>query len=398
MTRTINSFLKFFLLLVVAGILFSCSTREEQAANEINAFLEESGTLGLAVAVVKDGKLIYTASFGKRSPVEETPLQGGDVFRIASISKSFTTTTLMKLVEEGKISLDDDVSDLVGFTVRNPKYPDIPITVTMLLSHSSSMNDSQGYFTLNTLNPDTNPDHAKCWNDYEPGSKYQYCNFGFNTLGTIIERTSGIRFDRYVREVVINPLGLTASFNVDDLPGVTFVPLSHPDTTGFAATGKITYRISEGVYNSPAPRLDTGYIMGYSTPIFSPTGGMKTTAPDLARYMIMHMHYGIDPATGVRVMSEENAKKMQTAMVEVNETNSYCFALKRTTNLIKGEEMVGHTGSAYGLYSSMFFEPEKKFGFVVITNGTTPDYAKYTDDFAPVQSEVTRILYRVFIK
>jgi len=383
---------------MVAGILVSCSTKEEKAAREINAFLEESGTLGLAVAVVKDGALIYTGSFGQRSPDDETPLQDGDIFRIASISKSFTTTTLMKLVEEGKVNLEDDVSDLVGFTVRNPLFPDIPVTIKMLLSHSSSMNDSQGYFTLNTLNPATNPDHAKCWNEYEPGSKYEYCNLGFNTIGTIIERISGVRFDKYVREVVINPLNLTASFNVDDLPGVTFVPLSHPDTAGFAETGKINFRISEGVYDSPAPRIDTGYIMGYSTPVFSPTGGMKTSARDLARYMIMHMHYGIDPATGVRVISEENATMMQTAMVEVNETNHYCLALKRTTNLIPGEELTGHTGSAYGLYSAMFFEPEKKFGLVMMTNGTTRDYARYVDDFAPVQRDVLRILYKVFIK
>lgn len=398
MTRTNHPFLKFFLLLAIAGILASCSSVEDKAAKEINAFLEESGTLGLAVAVVKDGKLIYTGSFGQRSPVDETPLKDGDIFRIASISKSFTTTTLMKLVEDGKLSLEDDVSDLVGFTVRNPLFPDIPITVKMLLSHSSSMNDSQGYFTLNTLNPATNPEYGKCYHEYEPGTSYDYCNLGFNTLGTVIEKISGVRFDKYVREVVINPLGLTASFNVDDLPGVTFVPLSHPDTTGFAATGKISFRISEGVYTSPAPRIDTGYIMGYSTPVFSPTGGMKTSAPDLARWMIMHMHYGIDPATGVRIMTEESAKLMQAAVVEVNKTNHYALALKRSTNLIDGEEMVGHTGSAYGLYSAMFFEPEKKFGFVVMTNGTTRDYARYVDDFAPVQRDVVRILYDVFIK
>jgi len=398
MPKTNHPFLKFFLLFAVAGILASCSTKEEKAAKEINKFIEESGTLGLAVAVVENGEIIYTGSFGQRSPEDETPLQDGDIFRIASISKSFTTATLMNLVEEGKMSLDDDVSDLVGFTVRNPLFPDIPITVKMLLSHSSSMNDSQGYFTLNTLNPATNPDYAKCYHEYEPGTGYDYCNLGFNTLGTVIEKLSGVRFDKYVRETVINPLNLTASFNVDDLPGVTFIPLSHPDTTGFAATGKISFRISGGVYNSPAPRIDTGYIMGYSTPVFSPTGGMKISAHDLARWMIMHMHYGIDPASGVRIMSEENAKVMQTAVIEVNETNHYCLALKRTTNLIPGEEMVGHTGSAYGLYSAMFFEPEKKFGIVVMTNGTTRDYARYVDDFAPVQRDVVRILYNAFIK
>lgn len=386
------------MIAILTVIVSACGSVEEKAGKKINQFMEKSGTLGLAVAVVKDGQIVYTGSFGQRSPNDETPLKDGDIFRIASISKSFTTTTLMKLVEEGKVSLDDEVSSLTGFPVQNPQFPETPITVKMLLSHSSSLNDSQGYFTLNALNPATNPDYAKCYNNYEPGTAYEYCNFGFNTIGTIIEKLSGVRFDQYVREVVILPLNLTASFNVDDLPGATFVPLSHPDTTGFAATGKIGFTISEGVYNSIAARLDTAYIMGYTTPMFSPTGGMKTSARDLARYMIMHMNYGIDPASGVRIISEDNSKLMQTPAIPTGDEGGYGLALTRTTNLIKGETMVGHTGSAYGLYSAMYFEPEKKFGIVMMTNGTTPDYATYVNGYAPVQREVVNILYNVFIK
>jgi CubicO group peptidase (beta-lactamase class C family) len=383
---------------ILAAIVTACGTVEEKAEKKINQFMDKSGTLGLAVAVVKDGQVVYTGSFGKRSPIDETPLQDGDIFRIASISKSFTTSTLMKLVEEGKVSLDDEVSSLTGFPVQNPQFPETPITVKMLLSHSSSLNDSQGYFTLNTLNPATNRDFAKCYNNYEPGTAYEYCNLGFNTIGTIIEKLSGVRFDKYVREVVILPLNLTASFNVDDLPDATFVPLSHPDTTGFAETGKINFTVSEGIYDSPAPRIDTGYIMGYTTPVFSPTGGMKTSARDLARYMIMHMNYGIDPASGVRIISEENSKLMQTPAIPTGDEGGYGLALTRTTNLIIGETMVGHTGSAYGLYSAMYFEPEKKFGIVMMTNGTTSDYATYVNGYAPVQREVVNILYNVFIK
>jgi CubicO group peptidase (beta-lactamase class C family) len=398
MTEKTTPLMKSILLYVVVGFLASCSAPDEEVASRIHAFMEESGTLGLAVAVVKEGRIVYTGSFGQRSTENEVPLQDGDVFRIASISKSFATSALMKLVEEGNISLDDEMSDLAGFTIRNPLYPDIPITVKMVLSHSSSLNDSQGYFDLDVLNPATNPDYGKCYNDYAPGTQYDYCNLGFNTLGAIIEKISGVRFDTYVRDVVIRPLNLAASYNVDDLPDATFVPLYHPDTTGASETGKIGFRHSQGVYDSPAPRIDAGYVMGYSTPMFSPTGGMKISAIDLARYMTVHMYYGLDPATGVRIIAQEHSELMQTPVVEVNESNHYGLALKRTTNLIPGEEMVGHTGSAYGLYSAMFFEPEKKFGFVVMTNGTTPDYATYVDDFAPVQRDVVRILYEVFMQ
>lgn len=384
----------------MAGIFVSCVNRspEERAGKKLQMLMEESGSVGLAVAVVKDGQIVYSASFGKKSLEDDQLLTNGDLFRIASISKSFTTTALLTLVEQGRLSVDDDVSTLTGFTVRNPRFPEKPVTVKMLLSHSSSLNDSQGYFSLNVLNPATNPDYAKCYNDYEPGTKYEYCNLGFNTLGTITERLAGVRFDRYVREKVLLPLGLNASFNVDDLDSGRFVSLYHPDTTGFAATGKTGFKLSEGVYASRAAILDTAYVMGYSTPLFSPTGGMKISAEDLARYMLMHMNYGVDPVTQTRILSVETSSMMQTPVIETGSEGHYCMALNRTSSLISGEVMTGHTGSAYGVYSAMYFEPEKKFGFVMMTNGTTPAYTEYVNGFAPIQREVVNILYKVYGK
>lgn len=79
----------------------------------------------------------------------------------------------------------------MGFKIRNPKFPETVITLRLLLSHLSSINDKQGYFTLDAINPAKNPDWAKCYNDYEPGKGYQYCNLNFNMIGTIIEKYSG---------------------------------------------------------------------------------------------------------------------------------------------------------------------------------------------------------------
>jgi CubicO group peptidase (beta-lactamase class C family) len=386
-------------IIVTAVITISCGSPEQRAEKMINSYMEKTGTVGLSVAVVKDNKIIYTHAFGKSNIENQTDLKADDIFRIASISKSFTTTALLTLVEKGAVSLDSDVSDLIGFQIRNPKYPEVPITVKMLLSHSSSLNDSQEYYSLDFINPAVNPDFAKCYNDYMPGTKYEYCNLGFNTLGTIVEKVSGIRFDKYVSQNVLQPLNLKASFNVDDFKGITFTTLYTPDTTGFSSTGKIKFIPSESAYLSRASIIDSGkYIMGYSAPLFSPTGGMKISAPDLAKYMIMHMNYGIDPQTGVRIIKEETSKLMQTPVIETGEEGKYCFALNQITNLVPGETMTGHTGSAYGLLSAMYFEPVKKFGIVMITNGTSLQYGDYVDGFAPIQRDVVRILYDAFMK
>ena len=388
-----------FVTIVTAVITLSCGSPEQRAEKIINTYMQKTGTVGLSVAVVKDNKIIYTHAFGKSNIEKQTDLKPDDIFRIASISKSFTTTALLTLVEKGSVSPDTDVSEIIGFQIRNPKYPEVPITVKMLLSHSSSLNDSQEYYSLDIINPAVNPDFAKCYNDYMPGTKYQYCNLGFNTLGTIVEKVSGIRFDKYVSQNVLQPLNLKASFNVDDFNGITFTTLYTPDTTGFSVSGKIKFNPSENAYLSRAPVIDSGkYILGYSAPLFSPTGGMKISAPDLAKYMMMHMNYGVEPQSGVRIIKEESSKLMQTPVIETGEEGKYCFALNRITNLIPGETMTGHTGSAYGLLSAIYFQPEKKFGIVMITNGTSPQYGDYVDGFAPVQRDVVRMLYDVFIK
>ena len=384
-------FIDILVLFLLAGIIFSCKTPEQKAEQKLEAYMKKSGTIGLSVAVVKDNKIIYTGALGKSNIENNDPLKSSDVFRIASISKSFTTTALMTLADKNLISLDQDVSDIIGFKIRNPRFPDVPITLKMLLSHSSSLNDSQGYFTLDILNPETNPDYAKCYNDYMPGTGYQYCNLGFNTLGAIVEIISGVRFDKYVKQVISEPLGLNASFNPDDFQASDFASLYYADTTGFILSGNAYLSRSE----ETAPDK---YTIGYSAPIFSPTGGMKISAPGLARYMIMHMNYGIDPQTGVRIISENNSRLMQTPVIDTGEDGSYCMGLNISSGLIPEEKMTGHTGSAYGLFSAMYFEPEKKFGIVMMTNGTSLESGTYVDGFAPVQRDVVRILYEEFVE
>src|SRR5690606_30777814 len=117
-------------------------------------------------------------------------------------------TSIMQLVEAGKLSLEDDFSDLVGFKIRNPKYPETVITLRMVLSHTSSINDSQGYFNFDSINPEKGGSWAKCYNNYEPGKGYQYCNLNFNMVGAVIEKKSGERFDQYVKKHILDPLGL----------------------------------------------------------------------------------------------------------------------------------------------------------------------------------------------
>jgi CubicO group peptidase (beta-lactamase class C family) len=350
-------------------ISFKTSAQKELAEAEINQIMKDMEMVGLSVAVVKKGELIYTKSFGVKDMEANTLLANNDIFRIASISKSFSATAIMQLVEAGKLSLKDDFSDLVGFKIRNPKYPEKVITLKMVLSHTSSINDSEGYFNLDAINPAKNSNWAKCYNDYEPGKGYQYCNLNFNMVGAVLEKFSDERFDNYVKNHILNPLGLYGGYCVDSLDKQKFVTLYE-----YNAKNSNHFSPSSAAYH---PRRDEikNYTLGYTTPIFSPTGGMKISATDLAKYMTMHMYKG--SYKGTKIISKKSAKIMQT---KLSDEENYGLALLQTTNLIEGKLMVGHTGSAYGLYSMMFFDPKEEFGIVAITNGCNPVYTKGFND------------------
>ena len=334
--------------------------QQNKAEAAIEQIMKENPVMGLSVAVVKDNKFIYTHSFGLKDAETNAPLTNDNIFRIASISKSFSATAVMQLVEANKLKLDQDVSELVGFKVRNPKFPETVITLRLMLSHLSSINDSQGYFSLDSINPAKSTNWENCYNNYEPGKRYMYCNLNFNMIGTIIEKVSGERFDAYIQNHILKPLQLYGGYYVNELDKSKFATIYEyqPDAAKFVVSP-----------NAYAPRTTevAAYQMGYSTPIFSPTGGMKISAKDLATYMMMHANYG--KYNGVRIISKKSSKLMQTA---VSDVAPYGFALETPGSIMDGKKMIGHTGSAYGLFSAMFFDPQEKYGIVVISNGCHP--------------------------
>jgi CubicO group peptidase (beta-lactamase class C family) len=368
-------------LAAAVAIVTACSgVREKSFEKDVEAYREEVGNVGLAVAVVKDGEIVYHKQFGVKNLQTQEPIAEDDLFRIASISKSFSATSIMQLKEKGLVTLDTDVSSLAGFPIRNPRYPEKVITLEMLLSHTSSLNDSEGYFTLDAINPATNPDWANCYNEYAPGEGYEYCNLNFNLVGSFIEKLSGERFDQYVVNHILRPLGIEGGYCVDSLDARKFVSLYN-------------YRDGQYVEEPEAyePRSEriAAYRFGYDTPVFSPTGGMKISALGLARYMMMHMGWGTAP-DGTRIIGEEDARSMQT---ERSAPEHYGLALEHDFDRIPGVELVGHTGSAYGLRSAMFWAPDRSFGLVCISSGS---YEEYDSDNSQILNEVLKRLYKHF--
>lgn len=359
----------FVLVASTALFISSCTPSIQRKTDRaILDVLHEFQAVGISAAVVKNGQIIYNQSFGYQDLSTRTPLSNDHIMRIASISKSFTATALMQLVERGIISLDDDISDLIGFTIRNPYHPEDAITLRMVLSHTASIRDKEDYSTLDHLNPAVSGDCAESYFDYPPGQGYNYSNMGLNLAGAILENVSRVRFDNYIRDSIIHRLGLYGGHNNDSLDANRIARIYHLEDGQY---------IESSAYGSLAHRMDD-YVIGYSAPMFSPTGGVKISAHDLATYMMMHINNG--QLDGQRIISVQSAKAMQTPVwiIQQEGDEQYGLCLHEFIDFIDDEQYntpghypIGHTGDAYGLRSIMIWSPTDKWGIVAMTNGYT---------------------------
>lgn len=363
-----------FALLLTDGQAFAKKvkklTPEQEIEQQILQYMDECKTVGMSIVLVKGDKIVYQNALGYQDLATKEPLKIDDVFRIASISKSFSAASIMQLQEAGKIDLDDDVNEYLPFSLRNPRYPEIPITVKQLLSHTSSMRDLHGaswYRDDRYVNPaKTSVDTiSKVFFDYAPGWGFMYCNRGLNLMGMIIEKASGERFDNYVRQHILQPMGVEhAGFNLDSIGGEgRFVKLyiynkkSGELEPGAGYVRNNEKKLAKGTYK---PVEDACY--------WSPTGGMKISAPDLAKWMMTLRDNGVAP-NGTRILSEKSAIKMKTPVTPPDPSRVwqyYCLNLVYQPYLVEGRTLIGHTGSAQGLKSCMFFDKDSDWGVVCI--------------------------------
>lgn len=186
--------------------------------SEIEAFMTKFNVPGLAMAISKDGKMLYSKGYGYADTVTKEKTSAFSLFRIASISKPLTAVAILKLAEEGKLNLDDKVfgtGALLGTTYgKQPYGPDIQdITIRALLQHASGgwQNDSSDPMFSN---PRLKADELISWTlDHQPlktkpGTNYAYSNFGYCVLGRVIEKLTGRQYEEYVRTSVLKEMGI----------------------------------------------------------------------------------------------------------------------------------------------------------------------------------------------
>lgn len=295
--------------------------------------------------------------------------------RIASISKLVTTIAVLRLVEAGKLDLDADVSDLLGYRFRNPAFPAAPITLRLLLSHRSSLTDRVDYVLPLDADMRSVLADPRAWDaDHAPGTFFRYTNFNFPVVAAVLERATGERFDRLMDRLVIRPLGLHACYQWDACDDATI------------ARGVVLYRAGVAVRDDnhgkrPAcpvtPAKDGGcdltrWRAGANGATFAPQSGLHVSMRDLARIGRMLLDRGT--LDGVRLLKPASVALMETPLWTYDGHNgdidggwvcSYGLGMMMIATpqggcgddvAGDGKRRVGHAGDAYGLKSGLWID------------------------------------------
>ena len=380
---------------------------------------------GLAVIVYKNGREVYRNMMGNRflSPRNKNwnlPVTSESRFRVASISKIFTATGYMKLVDEGKINLDEDVSRYLGFTLRNPSYPNRIITSRMLLSHTSSLRDYPTPYVPFKSNVKSFFTSADCWTRGKaPGSYFSYCNLNFVLLATIMEKVSGQRFDKYITKNVLKPLDIKGSFNLRDFSSSDLQKMGTLYRKTKGESGRYYAQIDDRPIDLPSASLLSSYRPGTNAGIFSPQGGLRISPEELAHMLQMLMNQG--NYRGREVLKQATAQLMVKQVWKYNPLtpngdieNSCIESYGLPLEYFSGNgstrpapnrpdfDLVGHLGEAYGFIGGLMWQPGTKNGFLFLQNGFATDYkhnkGRYSRNYRWEENFMKTIIENVFPK
>jgi D-alanyl-D-alanine carboxypeptidase len=305
----------------------------------------ERGLPGVAVGVVSDQDLVWTAGFGFADSAARTPMTPQTKFRMASHSKLFTATAIMQLRERGKLRLDDPVSKyLPWFAVKPAESDDPPITIEELLTHSSGLPREAGpHWTtfefptvdeLRTLMPARVAPFA-------PEVRWKYSNLAYSVAGMIVEAVSGQTWADYVSREIFQPLGMTAS-SVDRNVGGLAVGYGRRMPDGSRAT---------------TPFIDARGMAAAT--------GVTSTVEDMARFASAQFRTG--PRGGAQILSTGSLREMHRVRVlESNWTqgNAIGFAVRKVADKV----YVSHGGSYPGYQTNTMLWLDGKVGVIVLTN------------------------------
>ncbi|WP_445784536.1 serine hydrolase domain-containing protein [Sphingorhabdus sp.] len=316
--------------------------------------------------------------------VAERAVTIDDPARVASISKLVVAIGVMRLSEQGKLDLDLDVNEYLGWRVRNPAFPDAPITLRALLSHQSGLRDSVDYIVPLDGSLEAVLADPKAWDAiHAPGTYFSYANINSPLIAAVVEGATDERFDRLMARLVLTPLGLDACYNWGDgcsdgrrAQAVTLLrpngdlardaPMNGPDPCA-------VYPASDGSCD-----VDKLYVLGRNGSAFSPQGGLRISASDLAKIGQLLLRDGaplLSPKSFAQMIGPVWTFDGKNGDDDKSYFTGYGLGVHWLTDT-QGNRWFGHVGEAYSLRAGFWINPVERKGFY--------RYVTMVDEFSTV--------------
>ncbi len=304
---------------------------------------------GATVAVVKDGKLFFAKGYGYADLENKTPVDANaTLFEIGSVTKLFTWTAVMQLVEEGKIDLHADVNTYLPPDLKIPATYPQPVTMQDLMTHTAgfeevgtdrlSVSDAKDIQPLGTVLAQTAP--ARVW---PPGQVWSYSNWGAALAGYIVQEVSGIPFNQYVKEKIFTPLGMNNT------------TIEQPVPAPLAENVSKTYAYNNGTFTQTKDDIVAA----------TPAGAIHSTAGDMAKFMIAQLQNGT--YNGARILNTSTAQDMHRAHFTPDAYTS--FGLGFFIGNQNNESSISHGGDTTYFHSMFMLWPDSNTGLFVSYNG-----------------------------
>lgn len=325
------------------------SMNDTEEGDNLDAIFKNRSTVGASVAIIKDGKVAYHYEYGYADKEAKTAVSENTKFRIASVTKVFTAMMAMRQVDDGILDLDKDLSEIMGYKVRNPNYSKNVITERMLLTHTAGMVDRDPVFTGVLRTQLAQKEHYNS----KPGSNFLYSNFGMGVAGAVMEKTSNQVISEYARDKFFEPMELDASFDAKYLSDKSLVANCYKGSTLANSNEYLT---------RSQPWGDPGQTFHLTA------GGLLISAKDLASLFTILINNG--QYNDKQYISENSLNEMLSAQIETKEFTQ-CIGIRKKDNLVGSRSLYYHNGEAYGIHSLMALDMNDKSGIIVITSGAS---------------------------
>ena len=323
---------------------FARSAEPEPAAIDAIFSQWNAQTPGVALAIVRNEKTIYSRGYGTANLDHAVPIAGNTVFDVGSMSKQFTAACILLLAEDGKLAITDEVRTYIP---ELPQY-ERPITIAHLLHHTSGLRDYTALMAIAGLSMEPDYSEAFLLNivcrqkglNFPPGERFSYSNTGYFLLGEIVRRVSGMPMSRFAKTRIFEPLGMSSTIFMDD------------------HTAVIPHR-AESYY----PREDSAgqYQLAISLMDNVGDGGIYTTVEDLTKWDANFYHNKLGAG------KPEFLETMQrVGLLNNGQSTGYASGLFVGTH--SGETMVSHSGGWRGFRSEMVRFPDRKLTVICLAN------------------------------